>query len=393
MGAVSAGGAAKAIVTQRGAERWLRGHPWIYASDVTNSPAFPGIVRVENPKGKFIGQALCSPSSEIRLRLLSASDRPIDAEWWHDRIAEAAARRTGIDATAWRVVHGEGDGLPSLVVDRYDRYLVVQLLSAGLEACRDAVLEALRVALLPEGILLRHDASVRRHEGLPQEVAPAFGAVPEDIAVREGGIRYFAAPYSGQKTGAFLDQRPNRLRAAELASSGGQALDCFTYHGSFALHLARRSARVLALDSSEAALQRGARNAALNDLSNIQWEQGDAFEVLRGMVRARAQFDTIVVDPPAFAKSRGSVSQAIRGYHEINLRAMKLLAPGGVLLSASCSYHVGRAAFLEMIAAAARDSGRTFHLVEHLGQGADHPEIVTIPETGYLKGVVLRAVG
>lgn len=381
------------MVTRRGADRWVRGHPWIYASDVSASPDAPGLVRVEDPRGKFIGQALCSPRSEIRLRLLERTDRPVDESWWVERLGRALARRGGIDATAYRVVHGEGDGLPSLVVDRYDRWVVAQLLSAGLETMRGAVIGALVRVLEPAGVLLRNDAPVRRHEGLPEKVELVHGSMPEEIEVREATVRYYAAPWTGQKTGAFLDQRPNRLRAGALALPGGNALDCFAYHGSFALHLARRSAAVVALDTSAEALRRGSRNAELNGLGNITWEAGDAFEVLRAMARAKVRFDTIVVDPPAFAKSKSAVAQALTGYREINLRAMRLLAPGGVLLSASCSFHVRRPEFLEMIAEAARDSGRILTLVEHLGQGADHPEVVTIPETGYLKGVVLRAEG
>jgi 23S rRNA (cytosine1962-C5)-methyltransferase len=381
-----------AVVTRRGAARWREGHPWIFASDVTSAPEEPGLVAVRDQRGKFAGQALCSPRSEIRLRLLERTDRPVDRTWWIEQITWALRRREGLDATAYRVVHGEGDGLPSLVVDRYDRYAVVQLLSAGLETMRGEILEALETVLRPEGILLRHDAPVRRHEGLPESVDLAFGVVPEEVEVREAAVRYLAAPWTGQKTGAFLDQRPNRIRAGELAVAGGSALDCFTYHGSFALHLARRSATVTALDSSAEALGRGARNAALNGLTNIRWEEADAFDALRAMARARTRFDTIVVDPPAFAKSRSAVAQALRGYHEINLRAMKLLAPGGVLVTASCSFHLRRPQFLEMIAGAARDSGRTLTVLEHLGQGIDHPEIITIPETGYLKGVVLRAL-
>lgn len=369
----------------------MRGHPWIYASDVSSAPEEPGLVAVEDPRGKFIGQALCSPRSEIRLRLLERTDRPVDAEWWVERLRRALDRRGAIDATAWRVVHGEGDGLPSLVVDRYDRWVVAQLLSAGLETMRGTIVEALVRVLGPEGVLLRNDVAVRRHEGLPERIELAVGSVPEEIEVREGAVRYFAAPWSGQKTGAYLDQRPNRLRAAELALPGGNALDCFAYHGSFALHLARRSGTVIALDSSADALRRGAMNAELNGVTNITWQEGDAFEALRGMARAKQRFDTIVVDPPAFAKSKSAVAQALTGYREINLRAMRLLAPGGILLSASCSFHVHRPEFLEMIGEAARDSGRTLTVVEHLGQGADHPEVVTIPETGYLKGVVLRA--
>jgi 23S rRNA (cytosine1962-C5)-methyltransferase len=381
-----------AVVSRRGADRWVRGHPWIYASDVTRSPDEPGVVSVEDPRGKFIGQALCSPRSEIRLRLLEHTERAVDEDWWTARIAAALARRGGIEATAYRVVHGEGDGLPSLVVDRYDKWVVGQLLSAGLETMRAAILGALVRVLTPAGILLRNDVAVRRHEGLAEQVELVHGAVPEDVEVSEGGIRYLAAPWSGQKTGAFLDQRPNRIRAGALAAPGGHALDCFAYHGSFALHLARRAGTVLALDTSADALRRGARNAALNGLTNIRWDEGDAFDVLRALERARNRFDTVVVDPPAFAKSKAAVPQALRGYREINLRAMKLLSPGGVLISASCSFHVRRPDFLEMIADAARDSGRLLQVVEHLGPGADHPEVVTIPETGYLKGVVLRAV-
>jgi 23S rRNA (cytosine1962-C5)-methyltransferase len=351
------------------------------------------VVSVQDPRGKFLGQALYSPRSEIRLRLVERSDRPLDAAWWEERIGRALQRRAGIDATAYRLIHGEGDGIPSLIVDRYDRWLVVQLLSAGLETMREAILEALRRVLQPEGILLRHDASVRRHEGLAEAVELGWGSVPREVEVREGSVKYFAAPWTGQKTGAFLDQRPNRVRAGDLAIPGGQALDCFAYHGSFALHLARRSAGVMALDTSAEALSRGARNAELNGFFNIRWDEGDAFEVLRALQRARNRFDTIVVDPPAFAKAKSAVPQALKGYKEINLRAMKLLNPGGILVSASCSFHVRWPEFLEMIAAAARDSGRILTVVEHLTQGLDHPEVVTIPETGYLKGIVLRAEG
>ncbi len=383
----------RAVVSRRGADRWAQGHPWIYASDVSHAPPDPGVVSVQDERGKFLGQALHSPHSQIRLRLLEQSDRPVDPAWWEERLGRAAALRREIDSTAYRVVHGEGDGLPSLIVDRYDRWLVVQLLSAGLETMRATILDALVRVLRPDGILLRNDASVRRHEALPETVELVYGTVPQEIEVKESDVRYYAAPWTGQKTGAFLDQRPNRIRAGALAVPGGQALDCFAYHGSFALHLARRSANVMALDTSSDALLRGARNAELNGLTNIRWDQGDAFEVLRALERARIRFDTIVVDPPAFAKAKAAVPQALKGYKEINLRAMRLLNPGGILLSASCSFHVRRAEFLESIVAAGRDSGRLLAVVEQLGQGVDHPEVLTIPETGYLKGVVLRALG
>jgi 23S rRNA (cytosine1962-C5)-methyltransferase len=381
--------AATLRVSPRGAERWVRGHPWIFRSDVLDEAPEPGLVRVTDPRGRFLGQALHSPRSEIRLRLLERTDRVVDDAWWRARIAEAAARRQAIDADAFRVIYGEGDGLPSLIVDRYGRYLVAQLLSAGLETMRDMIIAALVAVLEPAGVLLRNDAAVRRREGLDEQVTLAWGEVPERIEVREGAIRYYAAPWTGQKTGAFLDQRTARLAAGRVAVPGGRALDCFSYHGSFALHLARHAASVTALDVSAEALARGADNAALNGFTNIAWTEADAFEALRAFERARERFDTIVLDPPAFAKSRASVPQALRGYREINLRAMRILAPGGSLVTASCSHHVRRPEFLGMLAEAAADSGRRLVLRELLGQGEDHPEILTIPETGYLKGAVL----
>ena len=378
-------------VSRRGAARWVAGHPWIYRSDTVDRPTRPGVVRVTDERGKFLGRALCSPASEITLRLLEPDDRSIDAAWWKERLTAALARRAGLDATAYRVVHGEGDGLPSLIVDRYDRWVVAQLLSAGLEAMRPWIVEAIQGVMSPDGILLRNDVPVRRHERLEETVELVYGTVPELIEVREGPVRYRAAPWTGQKTGAFLDQRPNRIRAGELTGAGGQALDCFAYHGSFALHLATRAATVLALDASEDALARGRENAALNGCSNIEWRNADVFEALRQLDRDRTRFDTIVLDPPAFAKSRDSVPAALRGYHEINRRAMRLLRPGGVLITASCSYHVRRPDFEEMLAGAAADSGRRMVLMEWLGQGVDHPEVITVPETGYLKGAVMVA--
>jgi 23S rRNA (cytosine1962-C5)-methyltransferase len=380
-----------ARVTARGAERWVRGHPWIYRSEVESHPAEPGLVPVRDPRGRFIGQALLSPASEIRLRLLERTECAVDSAWWRVRIEAAAARRSGIDATACRLVHGEGDGLPSLIVDRYDRWIVVQLLSAGLETMRQPILEALAALLNPRGILLRHDAPARRREGLPTGTEAVFGSVPREIEVREGGVRYLAAPWEGQKTGAFLDQRPNRILAGEVTRLGARALDCFTYHGSFALHLAARAGSVVALDSSAAALERAGVNAALNGLDNIELREADAFETLRSMARAHERFDTIVLDPPAFAKSRATVPDAIRGYREINLRAMRCLAPGGSLLTASCSFHVRLPDFLAMLSEAAGDSGRRVRVRRILGPGRDHPHILTIPETGYLKGALLEA--
>jgi len=380
-------------VTARAAERWKQGHPWIYRSDVAAEPEKkPGIVPVTDRKGKFLGQALYSPTSEIRLRLLTRSDQPIDARWWAERIAAAAARRNGINATAWRAVHAEADGLPSLVIDKYGPWIVAQLLSAGLETARADVLAGISAALAPEGILLRNDAAVRRHEGLASEVVLALGQVPEVVEVVEDGLKYLAAPWSGQKTGAFLDQRENRALVGQHTRPGGRALDLFTYHGSFALHLARHAKDVLAVDQSTEALARGAENARLNGIGNIEWCEANAFDLLRELERRREQFDTIALDPPAFAKTKANLERAVAGYKEVNLRAMKILAEGGVLFTSSCSYHVSRDVFHAMLADAARDSGRRIQFVAATGASADHPELLNVPETGYLKGVLLRAV-
>ena len=380
------------IVSAKGATRWQAGHPWIYRTDVYDEPRdTPGVVAVTDRRGRHLGQALYSPTSEIRLRLLTTGREAIDATWWAERIAAAAGRRNGIPATAYRVVHGEADGLPSLVVDRYGPYVVAQLLSAGLEQVRADVLDGIAAALTPEGILLRNDTTVRRHEGLPLEVVPGRGTVPDTVTVEEAGVRYLAAPHTGQKTGAFLDQRENRLLVAQHTGAG-RALDLFTYHGSFALHLARRAGEVVAVDQSAEALARGRENATLNQLTNITWREANAFDLLRELERREEQFDTIVLDPPAFAKSKQSVPRALAGYKEINLRAMRLVAPGGVLFTCSCSYHVSRNVFLDMLGDAARDAGRRLQLLAVTGAGRDHPELINVPETGYLKGTLLRAV-
>jgi 23S rRNA (cytosine1962-C5)-methyltransferase len=383
-----------AHVSARAARRWSLGHPWIFRSDVTVRPEGPaGAVVVLDHRGKKIGTALWSPASEIALRMVDA--RPLadlDQAWWRDRIQTAVRRRAPLAnvTNAYRAVHGEADACPSLVCDRYDRWLVVQLLSAGLEAFRARIVEALCDALSPAGILARHDVPVRKKEGLAAGVELLTGDVPPEIDVNEHGVRYAAAPWTGQKTGAFLDQRENRVMIGERAR--GRALDCFSYHGSFALHLARRADSVVAVDVSGDALKRAHENAARNDLANIRFVEADVFDYLREVDRSRERFDTIVVDPPAFAKTRASVPGALRGYKDVNLRALRVLAPGGTLFTASCSFHVGRGEFFEMLRSAAADSGRRVALRAMTGQPIDHPEVMTIPETGYLKGALLEAL-
>lgn len=383
-----------AVISSRGARRWQDGHPWIFKSDVVTPPEAPaGAATVRDVQGRTLGTALWSPASEISLRFVERrGDVALDDAWWSARIGVAIARRAGIvgvDTNACRLVHGEGDGLPSLVVDRYDRWLVVQLLSAGLEAHRAAIVAALRAHTGAEGILARNDASVRTREGLAKGVEPLLGTVPETLEVREHGVRYLAAPHTGQKTGAFLDQREARVLIGGVAR--GRALDVFSYHGSFALHLARRADTVRAVDASAAALARVEANAAMNGLANIEPVEADAFDFLREEERAGARYDTIVLDPPAFAKNRASLAGAIRGYRDINLRAMKLLAPGGMLYTASCSYHLTKPDFLAMLREAAAHAGRRMILRAIAGQPVDHPELLTVPETGYLKGALLEA--
>src|SRR5471030_454836 len=382
-----------ASVSARGARRWHGVHPWVFRSDIVQPPdAPPGAVAVRDQQGRALGWALWSPASEISLRLIDSDpDAVIDERWWHTRIAHSIARREPLAefTNAYRLVHGEGDGLPSLVADRFDRWIVVQLLSAGLEAFREEIVEAIRSLTGCDGILARNDASVRTREGLSRLVEPLWGEVPDEVEVMEHGVRYLAAPHSGQKTGAFLDQRENRVLAGSVAK--GSALDVFSYHGSFALHLAKNAADVTAVDSSAEALERASENVVLNGFKNVSLVQADAFDFLREREKAGARYDTIVLDPPAFAKNKASLEGAIRGYRDVNLHAMRLLETGGMLYTASCSYHVSKALFLEMLQEAAAAAGRRMILRTITAQPLDHPEVITIPETGYLKGALLEA--
>ena len=338
---------------------------------------------------------LWSPTSQISLRMLTHDYREIGASFWRERIEAAWAYRRSLapNGNAYRVVHGEGDGMPSLVVDWYHGHLVIQLLSAGLESFREDIVSALRDVIDPAGILARNDVAVRDHENLPRTVELLHGSVPEEVEVVEAGVRYLAAPWTGQKTGAFLDQRENRLRVGEVAR--GRALDCFSYHGSFALHLAAAATHVTAVDSSADALARARANVLLNpdviDADAVSFIEANAFDFLRAEEAAGARYDTIVLDPPAFAKRRDALAQALRGYKEVNLRAMKLLAPGGHLCTFTCSHHVSSQLFREMLESAAADAGRPMRWVEARSQALDHPEIIQIPESSYLKGAILQA--
>jgi 23S rRNA (cytosine1962-C5)-methyltransferase len=365
----------------------------VYRRDVADARAEAGdTVRVLGTRGRPVGYALFSSQSEIAIRLLT---RDVDAEppgldWWRARLASAVAYRAelGIAATAYRVVHGEGDGMPSLIVDRYGEYLVVQTLSQGTDRLRPQIVTLLQDLLRPAGILARNDPRVRELEGLDRKVELLKGEVPERVTVREGGVEHEVDLWRGQKTGLFLDQRENREAAA--AYTRGRALDCFSYHGGFALALARRADDVIALEISADAAARARENASRNGLSNVSVKTVNVFDELRELDRGDERFDTIVLDPPAFAKNRRSVPAARSGYKEINRRALKLLKPGGYLVTCSCSYNVDEALFGEILWEAAVDARATVAVVEKRMQGRDHPVLIGVPETYYLKCFIAR---
>jgi 23S rRNA (cytosine1962-C5)-methyltransferase len=378
-------------ITRRGEERLRAGHPWIYRSDVADASADGGdVVRIVGATGRPLGYAQYSDRSEITLRLFTRDAEAPTLETWRDRLRAAIEYRASldIDATAYRVVHGEGDRLPGLIVDRYGDCLVVQALSQTVDRLLPQLTGILVDLLRPAGILARNDPRVRLLEGLEQRVDVLYGTVPEVIEVREGHVTYHVDPHRGQKTGLFLDQRENRAAAAQYVH--GRVLDAFSYNGGFALTLAAHCSTVLAVDISEDAVAAIARNAARNELVNVEAKAMNVFDELRELERSGARFETIVLDPPAFAKNKAAVGKALSGYKEINLRALKLLSPGGYLVTCSCSYNVSEAAFADVIASAAVDARADVVVVEKRMQGRDHPVLMTVPETYYLKCFILR---
>jgi 23S rRNA (cytosine1962-C5)-methyltransferase len=382
---------ATVTVNRRAEERVNFGHPWIYKSDVATVKANGGeTVTVVSARGRVLGDALYSDRSEIALRMLTRGDVRADRALWRARLEQAIRFRDSleIDATAYRLVHGEADLMPSLVIDRYGDYLVLQALSQGTDALLPQITELLQDLLAPKGILARNDPRVRQLEGLEQSVRVLAGEVPEAIEVREGRVEYAVDPFRGQKTGLFLDQRENREAALRYAS--GRLLDTFSYNGGFALALAPKCSEVTAIDISEDAVARIQLNARRNNLTNVQARTMNVFDELRELERRGEVFDTIVLDPPAFAKNKASVPKALSGYKEINLRAFKLLQPGGYLVTCSCSYNVSEAAFADVVAAAAADARVDVAVVEKRMQGRDHPVLMTVPETYYLKCFILR---
>jgi len=381
-------------VNRKAAGRIASGHPWIFSSDVIDraDAARGDAVLVVDPSGKTLGTAHYSESSQICLRLLTDRAEAIDRDFFLRRLKEADAFRkrivTGTDS--YRLVHGEGDQLPGLVIDRYGEYFTLQTLDQGMDRAKSDIVSCIQELFAPKGIVERNDVPVRKRELLPLIAGVLEGEVPAAVAVKMNGLELHADLLHGQKTGIFLDQRENYLAAARYAH--GRVLDCFTSTGGFALHMAAKCEAVEAVDSSETSLKTAAQNRADNSIENIEFREADVFDLLASYASARRRFDTVVLDPPAFAKSRGNLDGAIRGYKEINRRALQLLGSGGVLVTCSCSHHLTEAALLEIVASASLDTNRKLRVLERRTQSQDHPILLTVPETLYLKCLILEVV-
>ena len=378
-------------VSRKGAHRVESGHPWIFSSDVLDrGQATPGeVVTVADDRGKPIGMAQYSSTSQITLRLLSFKREPIDREFYLRRLRQAIAHRKRMveNSNSYRLVFSEADLLPGLIVDQYGSYLVVQFLTQGMDRASAEILSCLEELLQPAGTLARNEAAVRKLEGLPQEVKVLAGEIPEKISIEMNGLTLTADLLKGQKTGTYLDQRENYVAAAKYAH--GRVLDCFSSTGGFALHVAKKVESVDAVESSALAIETAKTNAAANGIDNIDFRQADVFDYLSGR---EGKYSTIILDPPAFAKSRKQLDDAARGYKDINVRALRMLQPGGVLVTCSCSHHVSEGVLAEIVAEAALDACKTLRVLERRTQASDHPILLTVPETLYLKCLILETV-
>ncbi|MFL5320358.1 MAG: class I SAM-dependent rRNA methyltransferase [Myxococcaceae bacterium] len=388
------GGLPEVQLLGRGVDRWKRGHPWIYRADLNGDPGLAGgeVVRVTDSRGWFLGLAFYSQASKIAIRWLSYDDVKVDADFFRARIrsADELRRRALPDEQTYRAIHGEADLLPGLVVDRYGDYLSAQFLVQATEARKELLADLLVEHFKAKGLMNRSDVNVRQHEALEPMKGLMRGTVPETVPYSEGLIRMRADLLNGQKTGTFLDQRENHVMSSMYAH--GEALDCFSYVGGFALQLATRAKKVTAVEISESAAKLIEENARANQLSNVEVVVANAFDFLKDSVDEGRQFDTIVLDPPSFAKSKDAIDAALRGYKEINLRAMQLMRPGGHLISASCTYHVNEQMFEDMLESAASDAKRRVQIIEVRGAGKDHPVLMSLRETRYLKCFVLRVL-
>jgi 23S rRNA (cytosine1962-C5)-methyltransferase len=379
-------------LTPRGTARLKSGHPWVYRSDIADANDVPpgSLIRVTDLRGKFLGTALYSSSSQIAIRMISrekVADLPALVA---ERIRAAIAYRKQLVANtnAYRVVFSEGDFLPGLIVDRYHDVLSVQILTQAMDAgpVREIVIETLAAELQPAGIVERVDGRIRELEQLAPRQSGMLWGQKSSTVVEMNGIRFHYDGLEGQKTGAFLDQRESYAAAAQYAH--GEALDAFCYQGGFALHLAPKCSAATGVDSSRPALEMAEKNAALNG-RELEWIEANSFDLFRDYAAAGRRYDTIVLDPPAFAKTRRDLDKALGGYKELNLRALKMLRPGGLLITCSCSFHVSASDFLEAVAGAARDAHKSARILESRGQAKDHPMLLNVPETSYLKCLII----
>ena len=380
-------------ISPRGVERLRSGHLWVYRSDVRTARAEAGaIVRLTDDRGRFQGRAFYSDKSQIAVRLLTRDDVPIDRAFFAERIRHAADYRKRVveNTDAYRLIYSEADLLPSLIVDRYGDYLIIQTLNQATDRRKDLFVEILVEMFSPRGVLERNDPKVRLLEGLDQRVSVLHGEVPDEIQVRENGVTFACHLAKGQKTGSFLDQRENHWAARRYAS--GEVLDCFSYDGGFALTIAERCEHVEGVEMAPAAIEAAKRNQQLNAIANVHFREGNTFDILKEYDEAGKRFQMIILDPPAFAKNRDSIPAAHRGYKEINLRALKILKPGGFLLTCSCSYHITEALFLQIVAEAANDARRSVAICERRTQAQDHPILLTMPETHYLKCMIFKVL-
>lgn len=381
----------KISVNKKGAKRVRNGHLWIYKSDLVRIEANGGdIVTVVDEGNNFIGKAFYSDKSEISLRIFTTRNETIDKEFWRRRICDARTRRRGdTETNTRRLINSEADLIPSLIIDDYDGNLVIQTLSQSSEKLKETFVEILREEFNPKSIIQRNDAKVRLLEGLEQINSILYSEVADEIIIEQDGVKFYVSLLMGQKTGSFLDQRENHFVSRKYAF--GRALDCFTFNGGFALNLAKSCDEVSALDISDEAIKQAKRNAELNKISNVEFRTANVFDALREMEKSGEKFDTIVLDPPAFVKNRAALKGAIRGYKEINLRALKLLNDGGILITCSCSYHFSEEIFLQVLQEAANNAHKRLHLIEKRMQASDHPILLGMPESYYLKCFVLRA--
>jgi 23S rRNA (cytosine1962-C5)-methyltransferase len=385
----------KVTVSRRGAERIAGGHLWVYRSDVEKAPAAlvsGDVVALVDGRGRFRAKAFWSARSQIALRVVTLDEEPVDDGFFAARIEQAIELRRRVlgGEEFLRLVHGEGDLLPGLVVDRYGPVAAMQTLVPATDRRKAFLAEVLAGALPLRAVVERNDVRVRELEGLPQISSVLRGEIPAGLEHREGEVRMGLDVLHGQKTGAFLDQRENHLRAGDYAT--GRCLDCFSYAGGFALQLARRAAQVTAVEMQAGAIALLKDNAVRNRASNLEVVEANAFDYLRDRSEEPPAFDLVVLDPPAFAKNREALPAARRGYKEINLRAIQVLKPGGLLVTSSCSYHLGEAMLEELVLEAGMDAGRRLQILERRGAGRDHPVLLGVPETRYLKSLFVRVI-